>query len=166
MDNRFKLLESDDDGGGNLDSRITFRPRENGVYHIIATTLDGDLGDFNSVKADDKVRPQIPRSPHAFEQDRDEATHPGLSALLLPIPGMSSRTVGLHRLPEAPIRCVVAAMLLLGGGLPIFNDRIIGSGLAGLSAQQDALVRSHPAARCILAAASGENAIVAIVLRE
>ncbi|MFO0866693.1 MAG: PPC domain-containing protein [Gemmataceae bacterium] len=55
MDNRFKLLESDDDGGGNLDSRITFRPRENGVYHIIATTLDGDLGDFNlRVKADDK----------------------------------------------------------------------------------------------------------------
>jgi hypothetical protein len=55
MDSRFKLLESDDDGGGNLDARITFRPRENGVYHIIATTLDGDLGDFNlRVKADGK----------------------------------------------------------------------------------------------------------------
>lgn len=47
MDSRFKVLESDDDGGGNLDARITFRPRENGVFHIIATTLDGDLGDFN-----------------------------------------------------------------------------------------------------------------------
>ncbi|MBX9680969.1 MAG: hypothetical protein K2X38_19610 [Gemmataceae bacterium] len=47
MDSRFKVLESDDDGGGNLDARITFRPRENGVFHIIATTLDGELGDFN-----------------------------------------------------------------------------------------------------------------------
>ena len=45
-DARFRKLAEDDDSGGDLHSRLTFRPDADGVFHIIATTLDGDLGQF------------------------------------------------------------------------------------------------------------------------
>jgi hypothetical protein len=49
----FKMLAEDDDGGGGLNSRIQYRVEEDGVYHIIATTYDGDLGNFTlNVKKD------------------------------------------------------------------------------------------------------------------
>lgn len=45
-DGRFRKLAVDDDGGDGLNSRLTFRPDADGVYHVIATTLDGELGAF------------------------------------------------------------------------------------------------------------------------
>lgn len=47
FDAKTKLLAQDDDSGGDLHSRITFRCERDGVYHIIATTLGGDeTGEF------------------------------------------------------------------------------------------------------------------------
>ena len=47
FDSKTALLAQDDDSGGDLNSRITFRADADGVYHIIATTLGGDeTGDF------------------------------------------------------------------------------------------------------------------------
>jgi serine protease Do len=47
FDNNSKLIAQDDDSGGDLNSRITFRAPSDGVYHIIATSLDGeDTGEF------------------------------------------------------------------------------------------------------------------------
>jgi serine protease Do len=46
MDAKFTKLAEDDDGGGDLNSRIVFTPKADGVYHIVATTLDGDVGNF------------------------------------------------------------------------------------------------------------------------
>jgi hypothetical protein len=45
-DAQFKKLAEDDDSGGNLNSRIVFMAKADGVYHIVATTFDGDLGVF------------------------------------------------------------------------------------------------------------------------
>lgn len=43
-----KLLAQDDDSGGDLNSRIVIRATQDGVYHIIATSLGGDeTGEFN-----------------------------------------------------------------------------------------------------------------------
>jgi hypothetical protein len=42
----FKKLAEDDDSGGNLNSRIVFTPKADGVYHIFTTCLDGQLGDY------------------------------------------------------------------------------------------------------------------------
>lgn len=39
-------LAQDDDGGGNLNSRISFRPKADGRYRVVATTLNGQLGNF------------------------------------------------------------------------------------------------------------------------
>jgi hypothetical protein len=42
-----KILAQDDDSGGDLNSRITYRADRDGVVHIIATSLDGDeTGEF------------------------------------------------------------------------------------------------------------------------
>ncbi len=47
FDNNSKLVAQDDDSAGDLNSRIRFRPTQDGVYHIIATSLDGlDTGEF------------------------------------------------------------------------------------------------------------------------
>ena len=47
FDGKGKKLAEDDDSGGNLDSRIVFRADVDGVYHIIATSLDGtETGEF------------------------------------------------------------------------------------------------------------------------
>jgi hypothetical protein len=45
-DGQFKKLAEDDDGGGDLNSRIVFMPKTDGDYHIIATSLDGQLGSY------------------------------------------------------------------------------------------------------------------------
>ncbi len=42
FDAKSKLLAQDDDSGGDLNSRITFRATQNGVFHIVATSLDGN----------------------------------------------------------------------------------------------------------------------------
>jgi serine protease Do len=42
FDAKGKKLAEDDDSGGDLNSRIVFRPERDGVYHIIATSLGGD----------------------------------------------------------------------------------------------------------------------------
>lgn len=48
FDGKSKLLAQDDDSGGGTDSRIVFRAEADGVYHIIATSLDGDdTGEFS-----------------------------------------------------------------------------------------------------------------------
>jgi hypothetical protein len=39
-------LAEDDDGGEGLNSRISFNPPEDGVYRLIATNLDGNLGNY------------------------------------------------------------------------------------------------------------------------
>ena len=41
-DARFRKLAEDDDSGGDLNSRIEFTPKADGVYHIIATNLNPD----------------------------------------------------------------------------------------------------------------------------
>jgi hypothetical protein len=47
FDSKSTLLALDDDSGGDLNSRITFRVERDGVFHILATTLDGnDTGEF------------------------------------------------------------------------------------------------------------------------
>jgi hypothetical protein len=47
FDSKNKLLDQDDDTGGDLNSRITYRATADGVYHILASTLDGDeTGEF------------------------------------------------------------------------------------------------------------------------
>jgi hypothetical protein len=45
-DGKFRKLAEDDDGGNDLNSRIVHRATADGVYHIIATTFDGEVGDF------------------------------------------------------------------------------------------------------------------------
>jgi hypothetical protein len=45
-DARGNPLAEDDDSGGDLNSRIVFTPKSDGVYHLIATSLDGQLGDY------------------------------------------------------------------------------------------------------------------------
>ncbi|MSQ93581.1 MAG: hypothetical protein EXR98_03385 [Gemmataceae bacterium] len=42
FDGKSKLLAEDDDTGGDLNSRISFRAERDGIYHILASTLDGD----------------------------------------------------------------------------------------------------------------------------
>jgi hypothetical protein len=42
----FLLLDEDDDGGGDLNSRIVLRPPADGVYHVVATSFDGETGAF------------------------------------------------------------------------------------------------------------------------
>ena len=47
FDSKSALLAQDDDSGGDLNSRITFRAEKDGVYHIIATSLSGtETGEF------------------------------------------------------------------------------------------------------------------------
>ncbi|MSU76957.1 MAG: hypothetical protein EXS16_02565 [Gemmataceae bacterium] len=47
FDSKSKLLAQDDDSGGDLNSRITFRAVRDGVHHIVATSLDGsETGGF------------------------------------------------------------------------------------------------------------------------
>jgi hypothetical protein len=47
FDGKSTLLGQDDDSGGDLNARITFRVERDGVFHILATTLDGnDTGEF------------------------------------------------------------------------------------------------------------------------
>jgi len=43
--NAFKLAQ-DDDGGGDLNSRIQYRPKTDGRFQIVATTFNGQLGNF------------------------------------------------------------------------------------------------------------------------
>lgn len=45
---RGEMLGSDDDGGGNLNSRLAFRPPSDGYYRIIATTFaNGASGEYS-----------------------------------------------------------------------------------------------------------------------
>jgi hypothetical protein len=46
QDSNAVTLAQDDDGGGNLNSRIQFRPKADGQYRIVATTFNGQLGAF------------------------------------------------------------------------------------------------------------------------
>jgi serine protease Do len=47
FDGKSKLLAQDDDSGGDLNSRLSFRPDRDGVFHILASTLDGEeTGEF------------------------------------------------------------------------------------------------------------------------
>jgi hypothetical protein len=47
FDAKSNLLARDDDSGGDLHSRVTLRAERDGVYHILATSLDGDqTGEF------------------------------------------------------------------------------------------------------------------------
>lgn len=47
FDGKNKLLGQDDDSGGDLNSRIIYRADRDGVFHILATSLDGDeTGEF------------------------------------------------------------------------------------------------------------------------
>jgi Bacterial pre-peptidase C-terminal domain len=47
FDSKNKLHAQDDDSGGDVNSQITFRATADGVYHIIATSLDGtETGEF------------------------------------------------------------------------------------------------------------------------
>ena len=47
FDSNNKLLAQDDDSGGDLNSRVVYRAPNDGVFHIIATSLDGDeTGEF------------------------------------------------------------------------------------------------------------------------
>jgi hypothetical protein len=45
-DSKFRRLAQDDDGGGDLNSRIVLRPPADGVYHVVATSFDGETGAF------------------------------------------------------------------------------------------------------------------------
>jgi len=58
-DSRFKILATDDDSGGNLDARIVFRATEAATYHIVVTTLDGELGDFNLQVKEENAKPDV-----------------------------------------------------------------------------------------------------------
>lgn len=47
FDSKSKLLAQDDDSGGDLNSRIVFQAPQDGVFHILATSLIGDeTGEF------------------------------------------------------------------------------------------------------------------------
>jgi hypothetical protein len=46
-DSEGKVVSSNDDGGGNLNSRIIFQPRRDGDYRVIATTLSRATGPFS-----------------------------------------------------------------------------------------------------------------------
>lgn len=47
FDAKSKLVAQDDDSGGDLNSQIVYRATQDGVVHVIATTLDGDeTGEF------------------------------------------------------------------------------------------------------------------------
>jgi len=47
FDGKNKLLAQDDDSGGDVNSRITYRATADGVFHILASSLDGDeTGEF------------------------------------------------------------------------------------------------------------------------
>ncbi len=55
MDGQFRKLAEDDDSGGGTDSRVVFEPKADGVYHVVATSLDGQLGSFTlTVRAEKK----------------------------------------------------------------------------------------------------------------
>jgi hypothetical protein len=53
-DATFKKLAEDDDGGGDQNARVVFVPKADGVYHIVATTYDGDLGAFTLTVREEK----------------------------------------------------------------------------------------------------------------
>jgi hypothetical protein len=46
LDENLKSLADDDDSGGNLNAQITFTAPNDGTYHILATTFDGQDGPF------------------------------------------------------------------------------------------------------------------------
>jgi len=47
FDGKSRLLAQDDDSGGDLNSRITFKADRDGVFHLLATSLAGDeTGEF------------------------------------------------------------------------------------------------------------------------
>jgi hypothetical protein len=46
LDSNLQSVAADDDGGGNLNARVTFRPMNSGIYHLLATSLDGHEGAF------------------------------------------------------------------------------------------------------------------------
>jgi serine protease Do len=46
LDSTKKRLASDDDSGGDLNSRISFTPPADGTYYIVATCLDNQFGNF------------------------------------------------------------------------------------------------------------------------
>jgi len=63
LDKTGKQLAEDDDGGGDLNSRIILSPTENGDHTIVATTFDGQVGKFTlkvrelNLKGEAKARP-------------------------------------------------------------------------------------------------------------
>jgi hypothetical protein len=51
-----KVLEEDDDGGGELNARIVFRPRAAGEYRVIVTSFNGGFGRYTlTVRGDQKA---------------------------------------------------------------------------------------------------------------
>jgi hypothetical protein len=61
IDAKEKELARDDDSGGDLDARILYRPAVRGFYRIIATTLDGKVGDYSLT-----ITPQEGPKPEKF----------------------------------------------------------------------------------------------------
>ncbi len=48
-DEKSRLVDADDDSGGNLDAQILHQPQNDGVFHIIVTGLDVPVGDFELI---------------------------------------------------------------------------------------------------------------------
>jgi hypothetical protein len=65
IDAKEKELARDDDSGGDLNARIQFRPPVRGIYRIIATSFDGNAGDFSLT-----VTPQEALKPDKFVADK------------------------------------------------------------------------------------------------
>jgi Bacterial pre-peptidase C-terminal domain len=61
IDAKEKELARDDDSGGDFNARILYRPTARGVYRIIATSFDGNAGDFSLT-----VTPQASPKPDKF----------------------------------------------------------------------------------------------------
>jgi hypothetical protein len=53
-DGQFKKLAEDDDSGGGTDSRIVFMAKSDGTHHIVATSLDGQVGSFTLTVREEK----------------------------------------------------------------------------------------------------------------
>jgi hypothetical protein len=67
LDKNNKEVAEDDDSGGELNSRIVYSPSETGDFHLMAGSLDGDVGNFTlrvwelAIKGEAKVR-EVPEA--------------------------------------------------------------------------------------------------------
>lgn len=78
-----QVVASDDDGGGNLNARLIFRPNRTADYKIIATTYNGAAGEAVLVVKQVKnlvAGPKNPNPPDPFEPNPNP-TNPGAGGL-------------------------------------------------------------------------------------